>query len=172
MTPKEFCDYCINRHDIVCNQKYDTLLPYSMHLRYVEAQLNKFRHLITPDEYLIVLMGCYGHDLIEDARVTYNDIVQMVGVRVADIIYRCTEEKGRNRDERHAEKYYKELSENRLAVFVKLCDIAANAIYSILTNSSMYQKHMKEHTKTYIHLYREEFKPIFDYLDNLFTLQS
>jgi len=115
-------------------------------------------------------MGCWGHDLIEDARVTYNDIVDRVGEVVADIIYCCSEEKGRNRDERHSSKYYGELGYNRLAVFVKLCDIIANVTYSILTKSSMYDKHKKEHEKTMKYLYREEFQPMYDYLDKLFKL--
>lgn len=115
-------------------------------------------------------MGCWGHDLIEDARVTYNDIKNRVGADVADIIYCCTEEKGKDRPGRHPEKYYLELAENNLAIFVKLCDITANVTYSILTKSSMYDTHKEEHKKTHKYLYRIEYKPMFDYLEKLFWI--
>lgn len=177
MNLADFREWCIQRHDVECNQKYDTWLLYSMHLRYVVANFHRFKHLLPKkwQDYIInvleaVEMGCWGHDLIEDARITYNDIKDRVGKAVADIIYCCTEEKGKDRDERHPEKYYKELSQNDLAVFVKLCDIMGNVQYSILTNSSMYKKHKKEHQKTIQYLYTDRYKEMFDYLDKLFAL--
>lgn len=174
----DFILFCKKKHDEEVNQKYDGNIQYSKHLEYVDAQYFRFKHLLkkewfdygTYSVYEVARMGCYGHDLIEDARVTYNDIVQMVGRQIADIIYHCTEEKGKNRDERHSEKYYMELAEDKLAIFVKLCDIMANTAYSILTKSDMYQKHKKEHEKTMKYLYREEFKPMYEYLDKLFAL--
>jgi (p)ppGpp synthase/HD superfamily hydrolase len=178
MTTSDFKQWCKERHDIYANQKYDENLPYSKHLEFVEAHFHRFKHLIGKgwvdygvyDAHTSALMGCWGHDLIEDARITYNNIKDMVGKEVADIIYCCTEEKGRDRDERHSEKYYTELAVNRLAVFVKLCDIMANATYSILTKSSMYAKHKKEHEKSKKYLYGEDYKLMFDYLDRLFEL--
>jgi (p)ppGpp synthase/HD superfamily hydrolase len=172
MNIKVFIEFCKFRHDMVCNQKYDNNLPYSKHLEFVEAQYHRFKHLLGSDLEILYQAhaGCWGHDLIEDARVTYNDLKDMVGVEVADIIYCCTEEKGRNRDERHSEKYYIELAQNKLAIFVKLCDIIANATYSVLTKSSMFKKHRLEHQKTIKHLWVLEFNPMFAYLDKLFIL--
>lgn len=149
-----------------------------MHLRYVVAQFYRFKHLLRNDWNdkrvynvdAVVEMGCWGHDLIEDARATYNDIKDLVGTEIADIIYCCTEEKGKDRPGRHPEKYYLELAENKLAIFVKLCDIMANVTYSILTKSSMYEKHKIEHEKTKQYLYREEYKEMFDHLDKLFMI--
>lgn len=180
MNVQEFKLWSYNQHDIVCNQKYDKILPYSQHLKYVDDQFNKFKYILKENEPIegkyiyisgIVMAGCAGHDLIEDARVTYNDIKDLIGKDVADIIYCCTEEKGRNRDERHDLNYYSELGENKLAIFVKLCDILANVKYSILTNSSMYNKHKKEHTKTREFLYIKEYDEMFAHLDKLFELQ-
>lgn len=168
---QKFNIWCIERHDVFCNQKYDTKFPYSMHLYFVVSQAKRFKDLLHPQELEIAISGCYGHDLIEDARATYNDIMNMVGKEVADIIYACTEDKGRNRTERHSEKYYKELANNRLAIFVKLCDILANVQYSILTNSSMYNKHKLEHEKTvkFLSAQGADFKPMFQALDKLFS---
>lgn len=173
----DFREWCIQKHDVECNQKYDTRYPYSIHLRFVESHYYRFEYLLSPswldgpfNAKIVAHMGCWGHDVIEDARVTYNDIVELVGRDVANVIYRCTEEKGRNRDERHSEKYYLELAEDKIAIFVKLCDIMANVTYSIMTKSSMYKKHKAEHEKTMKYLYREDLKPMFDYLDKLFAL--
>lgn len=173
----QFVDYCKDRHDIEVDQKYDGNIPYSKHLEYVVAHCKRFNYLIRGWEEsspfrveYVAELGCWGHDLIEDTRTTYNDIKDMIGKTVADIIYCCTEEKGRSRHERHSEKYYLELSENKLAIYVKLCDIMANVTYSILTKSSMYDKHKLEHEKTKKYLYREDLKPMFDYLDKLFEL--
>lgn len=176
MTPQEFKAFCINQHDVVCNQKYDQILPYSQHLKYVEAEFYIWKHILgTVKAKELCFMGCYGHDLIEDARLTYNDIKDLVGVEVAEIIYACTEEKGRNRLARHSKPYYLDLAQNNLAVFVKLCDIIANVTYSLLTNSSMYQKHKEEHENTKLYLVTDElnmeFKPMIEHLDKLFAIR-
>lgn len=177
MQLQDFREWCIQRHDIECNQKYDTWLPYSMHLRYVVAQFHRYKHLLPTGWYDSILhvpeaaeMGCWGHDLLEDARVTYNDLKDRVGKAVADVIWGCTEDSGRDRDERHSDAYYKRCSENDISVFVKLCDIIANVTYSILTKSDMYKKHKKEHEKNKLWLYRDEYKPMFDHLDKLFAI--
>lgn len=49
----------------------------------------------------------------------------------------------------------------------------ANVTYSILTNSSMYAKHKREHEHTlrYLSKDHQEFKPMFEYLDKLFKLK-
>lgn len=172
----QFIEYCMKRHDDVVNQKYDGNLPYSKHLEYVLAFARRFKYLVDTyslinwNEWDYVEMGCAGHDLIEDARVTYNDIAEMTDLKLADIIYCCTEDKSKNRDERHSQAYYNALALNELAIFVKLCDIMANATYSVLSNSSMYKKHKLEHEKTKRYLFVKRFEPMFEYLDKLFTL--
>lgn len=184
MTPEQAKEYFYNLHDVECNQKYNKNLPYSFHLEMVVHMANRFKHCIpnrynkaTPENQysntLIwdeIIIGCLGHDSIEDARITYNDLKDKFGDRIADIIYCCTEEKGRNRDERHSEKYYTELANNDIAIFVKLCDICANVTFSLLSNSSMFSKHKKEHESTKKYLYKEQYQPIFDYLNNIFKI--
>lgn len=165
--------YSVNIHDFVCNQKYANSfvkegIPYSFHLRSVVEQVYKFRYLIKNDYDLgLVIAGAWGHDLIEDGRVTYNDIKQEWGVDLADIIYACTEEKGKNRNERHNVKYYLELNYNDLAVFVKLCDILANVKFSLATNSSMYDKYQSEFSKFKKYCYKEQFDDMFSHLEKI-----
>lgn len=166
----EFREWAIYQHDVVCNQKYDGNQPYSNHLKFVEAQVDRFSHLLSPSDYILALHGAIGHDLLEDARVTYNNVVEKGGIEVAEIVYACTESKGRNRDERHNVEFYKTLGENELAVYVKLCDIIANVTYSLLTQSSMIDKYRKENGKTYDYLYLKKYDEMFVYLKKLLEL--
>jgi hypothetical protein len=182
MDLKYWIEFCTNQHDVVCNQKYNDTLPYSFHLDAVSKQGLKFIHLLKDMEkpYVagqklhrpvrdVVLKACWGHDLIEDARVTYNDIVKWGGADLADIIYCCTDEKGRNRSERHSDKFYEELAQNKLAVYVKLSDVIANVKFSLLNGSSMYEKYQKDFPKIKEKLYRPEYDEMFVYLEKLLT---
>lgn len=186
---EELREIIYRQHDVVCNQKYGDSLPYSFHLRAVEAQGEKFMKLIEDDivfnevsnlsEFVsyrnIVRLSLTGHDLQEDGRMSYNDIKDLssklgnslAGKMVADIIYCVTDEKGKNRQERKSEKYYTELKENNLAVFVKLADISANILYSKLTNSSMYLKYKREFPKFKEICYVEEYSEFFEYAESL-----
>lgn len=163
----DFIEFCKNQHNVVCNQKYGKIHPYSFHLDMVYEQAKLFMNLVPSDEphYSNIIAGIYGHDLIEDARITYNDIKEMYNKEVADIIYCCTEEKGKNRSERHSEKFFNELKQNEDAVFVKLCDIIANVKYSLLTNSSMFYKYRNEYPHVKEMLYMEQYDEMFNYLE-------
>lgn len=178
-TPKEFFT---NLHDVECNQKYNKTLPYSFHLEMVYAQASRFDHVLArliqkesknpenlKDLTFSVVVAVWGHDSIEDARLTYNDILLMYGVFAADIIYLCTDWKGKNRLERKPVHYYEDLSKNKLAVFVKLCDIIANIKFGLLTNSSMYETYKTEWTSTKFKLTSvlPEFKEMVIYINNL-----
>jgi len=174
MELKEFIEYCKFQHDFKCNQHYGTIHPYSFHLDMVYEQAKLFINFIPVDEphHSNIIAGIYGHDLIEDARVTYKDIKEIYNQEVADIIYCCTEEKGRNRNERHSEKYFNELRQNEDAIFVKLCDIIANVKYSLLTNSSMFGKYRKEYPHMKEMLYTEQYKKMFDYLEYILNTKK
>jgi (p)ppGpp synthase/HD superfamily hydrolase len=153
-------------HDIKCNQSYGDNLPYSFHLKSVVAQANRyfpinyekidpetfFPDVITHKNYVIIAAA--GHDLIEDARLTYNDITTFTSSFTADIIYACTEEKGKNRKERHSDKFFNDLSMNRWAVYIKLCDVMANSLFSLLVGSGMYEKYKIEFPNLYNKLYK------------------
>ena len=186
-TSKEFFT---NLHDVECNQKYNKTLPYSFHLEIVYLQGFKFKSIIMsilerdmnmafahkdtlPREIIDAL---WGHDSIEDARLTYNDIELLYGKIVAEIIYLCTDFKGKNREERKPKEYYQELSQNKLALFVKLCDLIANIKFGLLTNSTMYQKYKIE----WILIKRKilgngnltDFKEMFIYINSLLNLET
>ena len=175
-------NYFYNLHDVEVNQKYNKTLPYSFHLELVYLQGLKFIHLI-PDVKLrpensfsndrlrdAVLIACIGHDSIEDARLTYNDIKELYGVEVAEMIYLVTDNKGRNRLARKSDEYYQDLKSNPLAVFVKLCDLMANIKFGILTNSTMLSKYKSEYPNIREKLYSKEYDEMFIYIDSLLKI--
>ena len=183
---KYWSDLIIDQHDKVCNQKYDEDLPYSIHLKFVVAQATKFKHLVDKDLKVYVLMAAMAHDIIEDGRWTYNDVInqasramsfhtehltgeqiQEKAIFIADMVYAVTDEKGKNRQERKSDKYYKELSENKWAVFIKLADLCANRLYSKLTNNSMYEKYREEFPEFVEKVQINEFEEMYKYLEKI-----
>lgn len=157
-----------DRHDIYCNQKYDRIYPYSLHLKAVVTQAHKYKKYIPTLLWDTIYLAAAGHDLIEDARITYNEVKDLLDKEIADIIYACTEVRGHDRLERHNKDYFSTLRKNRDAVFVKLCDITANVLFSMLTNSSMYKKYQKEFPNLYKELYiKDEYEDFWDDLREL-----
>lgn len=168
-------------HDEETNQKYnkgDYPVPYSFHLHCAEKNYWKFRRLIPKGVSMgysedIVYKGVVGHDSLENCDLSFNDLKAMYGEEVAEVIFLCTDYTGRTRDERKPMAFYIALSKNKLAIFVKLCDIMANTKFSLLMNSDMFLKYKKEYfEKVKPYLYCEEYKEMFDYLEKIYALEN
>ena len=122
------------------NQTYGDGLPYGYHLDMVVQGVTDYGHLVcaSEDDVLPLIFGGYYHDSIEDARLTYNDVLRVArdllteeqALMATEIVYALTNDKGRTRAERAGEKYYKGIRETPYAPFVKLCDRLANITYS------------------------------------------
>jgi (p)ppGpp synthase/HD superfamily hydrolase len=136
-------EWCIKQH-ISTNHLYDDYLPYEYHLRSVVEVHSRFEQLLSPGLRENCRLACWGHDVLEDTRNTYNDVKTALGEAVAEIIYAVTNEKGKNRKERANERYYEGIRNTPGAVFVKLCDRIANVEYSIKTRSRMADLYEKE----------------------------
>ena len=163
--PARAMRYAVEAHKKT-NHTYDGL-PYEVHLLAVVDYAVKYKHLLDPAKIYVVMAGAWCHDLIEDTRQTYAGIKNVLCEEVADIVYALTNEKGRNREERANAKYYKELSENHLAIYVKICDRLANVQHSIETQNTMLHAYKKEHTKFELALYHPHFEPMFNELKHL-----
>jgi len=126
-------------HDGV-NQTYGDELPYGYHLDMVANDVRDFGHLVCEkeDDVIPMMFGAYYHDSIEDARLSYNDVMRTArtlmteeqALMATEIVYALTNDKGRTRSERAGEKYYKGIRETPYAPFIKLCDRLANITYS------------------------------------------
>ena len=122
------------------NQTYDKTLPYGFHLSMVADAAMKYGYEVVKDEVdiLPLIFGAYFHDSIEDARLTYNNVLSLASkymtqeqaLTAAEIVYALTNEKGRTREERADERYYAGIRNTPFAPFVKLCDRFANMTYS------------------------------------------
>lgn len=112
--------------------------PYSLHLAMVVEYAYKYRNLVSDTAFEEVVAACWLHDVIEDCRMTYNDVKNVGGKSVADIVYAVTNEKGRNRKERANNHYYSGIISTPFASFVKLCDRLANVQYSYENDSRMF----------------------------------
>lgn len=145
------------------NHKYATYLPYEFHLNMAANVFEDFKHLLDNkvdyftgereierggDVTVTLQDACgiavWGHDLIEDTRVSYNDVKSQLGQEAANIIYAVTNEKGKTRKERANTKYYEGIRNTPGAVFVKLCDRIANVQYGSMTKSRMVKMYGKE----------------------------
>lgn len=184
-------EWCIEQHRNT-NHYYDLCLPYEFHLRMVNQVAIDFSYLldVTKDYFTdkpynallydqitlrgACLLATWGHDLIEDTRVSYNDVKDHLGQEAADIIYAVTNEKGKNRKERANDKYYEGIRNTKGAVFVKLCDRIANVQYSKMTKSRMFEMYKKENENFMDQLGwngspTHPYFKMFNYLINLFN---
>lgn len=141
-------------------------------IQIIIAQVCKdFAHL-AERQWSELEMACFGHDLIEDTRVSYNDVKEVLGEYIADIVYAVSNEKGKNRKERANNKYYNSIVKTEGAVFVKLCDRITNVQYSKMTGSKMYEMYQKENKDFLDNLQLivegYEYTPMVNYLNSLF----
>ena len=137
------------------NQKYDGK-PYFYHLHNVMKFTRQYLPLVCEMEkdVIPVMFGAYFHDSIEDARLTYNDVMKIAktfmdeeqAAMATEIVYALTNEKGRNRHERANDKYYEGIRATNYAPLVKAADRLANYTYA------------KEHKTRMVDMYKEEMK--------------
>jgi len=151
------------------NHRYDSNgknYPYIFHLDMAVDAARKFKHLIPEKVYFDVETGIYFHDGIEDARLTYNDVLKITKSEIAaNIAYACTNLRGKTRQERANDEYYAYIRQTPYAAFAKICDRIANMTYSKQEGSSMHKTYIKEYTKFKEQLYQEQHKEMFDYIE-------
>ena len=157
--------YAADKHS-AANHNYDQY-PYTFHLQMVVNAAQQFIHLIPEEARRNVLAGCWVHDVIEDARETYNDVKKALNEDIAELAYALTNDKGRTRQERAGEKYYAGIRNTPYATFVKLCDRIANVTHSKNTGSRMLDVYRKENSAFVAKLYDEKYLEVIQYLKAL-----
>lgn len=183
-----FASWAIAQHQNT-NHMYDgklgdpTALPYSYHLKLVSDVIKKFKWLVDSlhakelcPNYDVIFAAAWGHDLIEDARATYNDVVTMASnffskgeaVEIAEIIRAVTNYgRGRNRKERMPFEIYEDIFKTPGAIIVKCADRAGNLKHGLLAGSSQKAMYKKENPHFEKMLFRPDLKPMFDYIQKL-----
>ena len=122
------------------NHAYDRIRPYGFHLDMVVNWVRKYIEevCVSEQDVLPIYFAAFYHDSIEDARLSYNDVMRIAkelmneeqAYLATEIVYALTNEKGRNRAERANEKYFAGIREIPYAPFVKLADRLANTSYA------------------------------------------
>jgi hypothetical protein len=136
------------------NEIYGDDLPYGFHLDMVVEGIICYGHLVCDREEDVVplFFGAYYHDSIEDARLSYHDVMRVArrwmteeqALMATEIVYALTNDKGRTRAERAGEKYYQGIRATPYAPFVKLCDRLANVTYSCSVDNGRNGSRMRE----------------------------
>lgn len=95
--------------------------PYIVHPAAVAGVLRRFGVV---DENL--LAAAYLHDTMEDTGTKYQDLLDIFGKDVAELVYAVTNELGRDRQEKAAKTLPKTAAAGPRAVMLKLADRIAN----------------------------------------------
>jgi len=151
------------------HKTYGEGIPYSVHLFLVVNIAYQFVQMFFDDKELIedIIIATWLHDVREDAGISYNEIKQLFGERVAEMVYCVTNEDGRDRKEK-AIKTYPKTAQNRHAVFVKLADRIGNTLYSQMNGSRMYKRYCEEYPYFREILHKEgEYGAMWNYLEVL-----
>lgn len=149
------------------NQMYDKQHPYGFHLDMVAEGVKRYGHIVCDNEEDVIplFFGAFYHDSIEDARLTYNDVMRTAkrwmtdqqALLATEMVYALTNEKGRTRAERANDKYYQGIRETPYAPFLKLADRLANITYSC-SHSNDSNLHMKQVYQTELPHFLEAIK--------------
>lgn len=150
------------------NHLYDGK-PYETHLHWVYVYGIKYGNFLTERDLPFALAACWTHDTIEDCRQTYNDVLNACGVKVAEITYALTNEKGKTRKERANDNYYLGIKTTPLATFVKLCDRLANIRYSLDNQSRMLSAYRNEHNDFKNRLWSQRYQSMFAEMEQMLT---
>ena len=160
-----------NESDFQYSQEtYEKLYNNSIYNVYDESFVKTMEKVIKSNlNDNILSCACYFHDSIEDARQTYNDLLNLdLYQESVEIVYALTNEKGRNRAERASDSYYQGIRETLGASFVKMCDRIANVRYSRMMGSSMFEKYRKENSEFMEKVDAQRFPKMSECLINLF----
>lgn len=162
-------DFAIECH-YNANQMYGGYLPYAFHLRMVVGVAHRYKHLVPEERFDAIVMACWLHDALEDCPISYNDIKDICGKEVSDLVFAVTNEKGKTRKERAGDKYYEGIRNTPYATFVKLCDRIANIEYGKMTEwegGKMLDMYRKENDHFTNQLHDPQYNPMFNHIIQL-----
>ena len=135
---------------------------YTKHLQDVVDVLKRFRYL-TED---LIIAG-YLHDIIEDTKTTTNEIENLFGSRIAQLVDAVTDGAGKNRRERKA-RPYSLIPKVKDAILIKLADRIANVENAFRSKSKLLNMYKKEYASFRKALYKpDEAKEMWNHLENL-----
>lgn len=153
-------------------QRYGDDEPYLVHLFDTYNVLLLFGHR-DPE----LLASALLHDVIEDTPINYRGVLEATNEAVAEIVYACTDELGRNRRERkvrtlqHLHAWTTQRGE--AALTVKLADWIANVRNALLNDANkrklqMYRKDWNEFSEFRVRFPAKHLEPMWEWLQERF----
>lgn len=175
-----FIEWCFKAHRDVNHNDYGGYLPYEFHLKMALKVASQFHYVVPTEDFALYLCAIAGHDLIEDTRKTYNDVMtalmitcdekytEKVARIIAEMIFAVSNETGRNRAERANDYYYLKVRDTHGAKFVKMCDKIANVRYGVWHDGNKLGMHKRERQYFLAQMQLESmYKPMLDHLEEL-----
>ena len=153
---KKAREFAIKAHG---DQKLSDGNPYIVHLDLVVNWLYSLDCISIEDD-LNVFIAAYLHDTAEDTKITLNEIEDMFGAKVKDLVWRVTDEPGQNRKERKLKTYPKIKGK---ALAIKLADRIANVTYS--NDPKFKQMYQKEQPDFEAHCRNGDYEPMWNFLN-------
>lgn len=166
LTVPEVVKWAIKEHDKAGCTYGENNSSYALHLGITFHYCKHYEYLLPEEMWDDVAKACICHDILEDTNNSYNDLVKVIGVTAADMVYNVTDELGKNRKERK-ERTLPKIKACRYSTYVKLMDRLANVYYSADVKSRMYTMYQDEHPEFITSLYTEEYGEIWVDLDVL-----
>lgn len=125
-------------------QKYGEY-PYSYHIEHVEDVFRRF-YQRSEEGLAAVFIAICLHDALEDTSLTREEIQTELNEDIATLVWRVTDEPGKNRKERK-EKTYLKTREDERAIIIKLADRIANVESCQSSNNRLLKMYQKEHAE-------------------------
>lgn len=138
--------FALERHG---DQKYSSLnLPYYFHLRQTEKVVDRFLMALPAGKSLELKMAALLHDILEDTQTTRQELLDRFGDEVTSIVDSVTKTREEHTPQYEAD-YYAKISQNSLAVYIKIADKCANAKQTLKVFSEWHAKRIIEGHKTF-----------------------
>ncbi|NIT79573.1 MAG: HD domain-containing protein [Anaerolineae bacterium] len=148
--------------------------PYYTHPRHVAKVIQEWALPECEFDTTLLMCAAWLHDVIEDTPATYQDLLQLFGREVAELVWAVTDELGRNRKERK-EKTYPKIFATADSTLLKLADLYSNVTGAVQNNTKqlqMYQKEWSEHYNVFKgaiakHGLEEEVGPVLEAMNGM-----
>jgi (p)ppGpp synthase/HD superfamily hydrolase len=136
MTQRELAIYYAGKYH--ADQQYGEG-PYIIHLTDADGVLDEAGFSV----HDVIRVSVWLHDVCEDCGITRDEIEQIFGPVVAELVWRVTNELGENRKER-ASKTYPKIAGDIRSIALKLADRIANLRHGLKNHSRKGLMYVKE----------------------------
>jgi (p)ppGpp synthase/HD superfamily hydrolase len=144
------------------NQKYGSH-PYSYHLQNVVNQVRIYSSLIPKESMEDAICVAYLHDILEDTLCTQDEILRALNPKILLAVKLLT------KNGSDFESYFRQVAQDDLAIFVKLCDRYCNILESIQNGSQdKLAKYEKQNPKFIEILFQKNYIDLLEEIEFLF----